>query len=278
MLFMSKNIKKYGGIILILYQFAAIIASIMNLIYDFTTGKTYVFFASYVSWFIPQYYMSVTGNRWNLLPLILFIGITLFLFIKSAKNLLPENEKFSKYPALNILWLGISQLSYMLFFCFHITGNEPPYFSFANLYSNIAFFFIYLIFIFVKYDYSKVFKNSFNITSYAQIRKYAVANSAIAIFGAIWNLWMHYFGDTSISNPKNHSILIADIVMLFIFVFINITLLCITIIFYYNTQKSNCQSMPCKYFLLKINLLQISAIILEVTIVFLDAFVIFNKL
>lgn len=154
---MSKNTSKYIGYILILYQGLAIVASIINLIYDFATGKTYLFFSSYVSWFIPQYYLSNTGNIWNLLPLLLFIGTTIILFIKSAESLMLKSEKISKYPALNILWLGISQLSYMLFFCFHMTGNNPPYISIANIYSNLAFFFIYLIFIFVRYDYSKVF-------------------------------------------------------------------------------------------------------------------------
>ena len=274
---MSENTGKHISHALILYQLIAIIASIINLIYDFIANKTYIFFMSYVSWFIPQYYLSNTGNLWNLLPLILFIGTTITLFIKSTKCLLSKNVKQLKFSALNVLWLGICQLSYMLFFCFHITGNECPYFSIANLYSNIAFFIIYMIFIIVKFDCSKIFKESFNITNYMQIKQYAFANAQFAIFGAIWNLWMHYFGDTSISNPEHHNIIAADMYMLFIFVIINIMLFCMIIIFYFDIKKSNSDNIPHKHFLLKMILLQIFAILLEVVIILLDAFVIFNQ-
>ena len=275
LLSMSENTSKHISHALILYQFIAIIASIINLIYDLITNKTYILFMGYVSWFIPQYYLSTTGNLWNLLPLILLIGATLFLFIKSAKCLLSKSVKRLKYPVLNILWLGISQLSYMLFFCFHITGNAPPYFSIANLYSNIAFFFIYIIFIIVKFDCSKIIKESLNITNYIQIKKYAFANAQIAVFGAIWNLWMHYFSDTNLSNPNKHSMIEMDI-LFSAFIIINIAILIITLIYYYDVRNSKNSTVPCKHFLLKINVLQIIAIFLEIVIILLNAFVFFK--
>lgn len=270
-----KNINKYFIHILIIYQVIAIAASTINLIYDFITNKTHILFISYVSWFIPQYYLSKTGNLWNFLPLILLIGITIFLFLKSAKCLLSENTKQLKYPLLNVLWLGISQLSYMLFFCFNITGTYPPYFSISNLYSNIAFFFIYMIFIIVKFDWSKIFKENLDVKSYEHIRKYAFANALTAIFVAILNLWMHYFSDTELSNPNNHSMIEMDILFL-AFILINTAIFIITLIYYHDVKNSGNNIVPCKHFLLKLNVIQIASFLIEIVVILLNAFVFFN--
>lgn len=275
LLLLRKQTNKYFIHILIIYQFAAIIASIINLLHDFITNKTYILFISYVSWFIPQYYLSENGNLWNLLPLVLLIGITLFLFVKSAKCLLSKNTKQLKYPLLNVLWLGISQLSYMLFFCFNISGTYIPYYSTSNLFSNIAFFFIYMIFIIVKFDYSKVFKEYLDVKNYEHIKKYAFANALIAIFVAILDLWMHYFSDTKLSNPNNHSMIEMDILFL-AFILINIAIFTITLIYYQDVRISENNIVPCNHFLLKLNIIQIASFFIELVVILLNAFVFFN--
>ncbi len=123
--------------ILIVYQGIAIISTILNVIFELVNNENCIFFNSYVAWLVPVYYLLNGGSILNIIPLILFAVITIYLFIKSSKVLITIDSGTPKSPLMNSLWIGISQLNYTMFFCFNFT--EAPYCSLTNIYSNVAF-------------------------------------------------------------------------------------------------------------------------------------------
>lgn len=263
---MRKNISKYLSRFVIIYQGMAILATTINLIFDFITCNTYAFPISYISWFVPEYYLAVGGNLWNLFPLAILIGITLFLFVKSSKILLSEDVEQYKYPTLNGCWLGINQLSYMQFFCFNLaTHGEPPYCSMANLSINMAFLIIYLINLFMKFNYNEVFVNNRTTKSYVKLKEYAWLNVKVSIFIAFWNIWMHYFSDTSISNPDHRSMIMLDIDMLVSFGLFYIIILCYVIFNFFKVKVLDSYNIPDNHPLLRLYLLQIAAMPFEMS-------------
>lgn len=102
--------------VLVVCQGIQIILSIINLIYCFITGSTYLFPTSNVAWFIPQYYISNGQGLWNAIILALFIGITVFLYVKSSRLLLSNSTKINPIVAINGTWFGLCQLMYSMFF------------------------------------------------------------------------------------------------------------------------------------------------------------------
>ena len=262
---------KYISYFLIAYQGVAIITTIVNVVFELINNCNCIFFNSYAPWFVPVYYLLNGGNIFNIIPLILFATITIFLFLKSTKALVTIDSGTPKAPLINSLWLGISLLSYMLFFCFHFT--YVPYCSLVNIYSNIIFFFAILILSLTKYDYFRQFNRNLVVRNYNQIKKYANASICIAVFGAVLNFWMHYFGDTKLTNPNNDSMIELDILMLFIFSSACIAILGLSVFYYYNIKKSI--QPPNKNFLLVTIIKQIIAIVIEIAVISINAFVIF---
>lgn len=260
--------------VLVVYQGIQIISSLMNLIYCFISGSTYLFPTSNVAWFIPQYYISNRQGLWNAVILALFIGITVFLYVKSSKYLLGDSVNPNQIVALNGIWLMLCVLSYMMFFCYHMI-DEPPYLSMLNLCLNIIFGFTYMLVILIKYNYSDEIKNNLQVTTYKQVKRYAISNCQISAFTLILDYWMHYFADMPLSNPTGHDVIEIDILLSSIFIMINIVLFIITTVFYFDVKKEGKDTPPCKHFLLKISLLQIAAIIIEVVGILLAAFVLF---
>lgn len=263
--------------VLVVYQGIQIISSLINLIYCFISGSTYLFPTSNVAWFIPQYYISNGQGLWNAVILALFIGVTVYLYVKSSKYLLGDSVKPNQIVALNGLWLMLCLLSYIMFFGFHLAGQPGgvPYFSPANWYISMVVDFAYLILILAKYNYSDEFKNNLQVTTYKQVKRYAISNCQIAAFTLILDYWMHYFSDMPLSNPTGHDVIEIDILLSSIFIMINIVLFIITTVFYFDVKKAGKDTVPCKHFLLKICLLQIAAIIIEVAGILLAAFVLF---
>lgn len=78
-----------------------------------------------------------------------------------------------------------------------------------------------------------------------------------------------------LSNPTGHDVIEIDILLSSIFIMINIVLFIITTVFYFDVKREGKDTVPCKYFLLKISLLQIAVIIVEVVGILLAAFVLF---
>ena len=263
--------------VLVVCQGIQIISSIINLIYCFITGSTYLFPTCNPSWFIPQYYLSNGQGLWNAIILALFIGVTVFLYVKSSKYLLGDSVKPNQIVALNGIWVMLCLLSYMMFFAFHLVGRsgDVPYWSPANWYISIAVYFTYMLVILIKYNYSDEFKNNLQVTTYKQVKRYAISNCQIAAFTLILDYWMHYFADMPLSNPNGHDVIEFDILLSSIFIMINIVLFIITTVFYFDVKKEGKDTPPCKHFLLKISLLQIAAIIIEVVGILLSAFVLF---
>ena len=285
---MNKAIKlicKYLIYFVIIFQTAAIVVSIVNLIYDYITGETYLALISNVSWFIPQYYISQTGNLWNLIPLLLFIGITVFLFFKSSKYLLEvkdldtrsTNEKAVKYVAMDIMWLALIEVSYIMFFCFNMAAHDyPPYLNFVNMWIYYIVAFMGMFILFAKFNINEIYQKNRSVTTYSKVKSYAVVNVHIALFVVVWNIWMHYFGDTKVSNPNSRSMFDMDMNILSC-VIMNVMLFFVTLYYYFHVKKLNSDTIPCKHFLLKINLLQIIAIAIESGVILLNAFVFFKK-
>lgn len=261
--------------VLVVYQGIQIISSIINLIYCFITGSTYLFLTCNPSWFIPQYYLSNGQGLWNAIILALFIGVTVFLYVKSSRLLLSNSTKINPIVAINGTWFGLCQLMYSMFFCFHLSPEYAPYNSLFNYGLNIFFLITYLVLILCKYNYSDEFKNNLKVTTYKQVKSNALANCSIAAFVLIFDYWMHYFSDMPLSNPTGHDMFSLDALFLFLWVPANLICAIITVVYYFRVKKAGKDTPPCKHFLLKISLLQIAAIIIEVVGILLAAFVLF---
>lgn len=267
----KEKIIKYISYFLIAYQGVAIITTIINVVLELLNNYNCIFFNSYVPWFVPVYYLLNGGNIFNIIPLILFATITVFLFLKSTKALVTIDSGSPKAPLINALWLGISLLSYMLFFCFHFA--YAPYCSLVNIYSNIIFFFAILIISLIKYDYFGQFNKNLVVRNYNQIKKYANANICIAVFGVVLNFWMHYFSDTKLTNPNNDSMIELDILMLFAFLAVNIAIMGLSVFYYYHVKKSI--EPPSRNFLTVTITKQTVAIVIEMAIILINTLVIF---
>lgn len=271
----KKKAIKIFCLVIVLYQAFQIVSSVINLIYCFISGSTYLFPTSNVAWFVPQYYISNGQGLWNAVILALFIGITVFLYVKSSRLLLSDSTKINPIVAINAAWFGLCQLMYSLFFCLHILPEHAPYYSLLNYGLNAFILIVYLVIILCKYNYSDEIKNNLKVTTYKQVKGYAVGNCLIAAFALIFDYWMHYFADMPLSNPTSHDMFSLDALLLFVWVTANLICFIITVVYYFYVKKIGKDTVPCKHFLLKISLLQIAAIIIEIVGILLAAFVLF---
>lgn len=260
----------------VVFQGVSIIVTTINLIYCFITKNTVSFLFSNVALLIPQYYISYGDGIWNIIPLLLFIAITVLLYFKSSMIILGIKNQKKFYISINGLWLIFCNVSYLIFFTFNTaTTGVPPYCSFVNIYIWIAFIFIY---IFVIYKKNSIFKNmelNMSVKTYKDVKKYTYANSFIAFFTILLAFWMHYFSDMPLSNPTDNNMIFLDYMLYPIFWLINIILFIVNIIFYYTVKKESNKALPLKYFFLKINLHQILSFVLSVISFHLIVFVLF---
>ena len=139
------NAIKIISVVSVAFQAVSILVSAANLIYCFITASTDLFIFSNVAFFIPQYYITYGLGFWNIIPLAIFISITVFLFCQSSLILLNIKNVKNYYASLNLLWLILCNASYLMFFAFNTaTLSYVSYFSFANIYIWILFIYLYI--------------------------------------------------------------------------------------------------------------------------------------
>lgn len=258
------------------YQVLSFIFTIINLIYCFISTDTTLFPFSISGFFIPQYYITYGGGLWNIIPLMILILITSLLFVKSSKEFLNPNPNSGKFIALNIFWLCFMYSYFLVFFMLHMSSNpQQPYTSILNLFISVVFIYIYIIAMFCKVKYYEIAKNNMKIKCYRQIKNNAISASAIAIFSFLLTLSMHYYSDMPLSNPKNHDLFSLDKYTIGVFIIISIILFVYNNISFFTLKKDSKEKLPCKHFLLKLNILQILSIILSLLFSCITVFVIF---
>lgn len=260
----------------VVFQGVSIIITIVNLTYCFITKNTDSFLFSNVALLIPQYYISYGDGIWNIIPLLIFIAITVFLYIKSSMIILGIKNQKRIYITINGFWLILCNISYLTFFTFNTAVvGIPPYCSFVNIYTWIAFIFVYIFVIYRKNNIVQNMSRNMSINTYYDIQKCTYANSFIAFFAIVLAFWMHYFSDMPLSNPTGKNMNFLDCMLYPIFWIINIMLFVINMVFYYSIKKKSTEPLPSEHFLLKINLYQVIPFILSVISFFLTAFVLF---
>lgn len=270
------DIKQKLYYFIICYQILSFIFTIINLIYCFISTDTTLFPFSIASFFIPQYYITYGGGLWNIIPLMILILITSLLFVKSSKEFLNPHHNNGKFIALNIFWLCFMYSYFPILFMLNMPSNpKPPYASILNLFISVVFMFIYMIAMFCKVKYYEIARNNIEIKYYRQIRNSAISASAIAVFSFLLTLSMHYYSDMALSNPKNRDLLSLDKYTIGVFIIISIILFVYNNVSFFTLKKESEEDLPCKHFLLKLNILQISSIILSLLFSCITVFVIF---
>lgn len=269
------NAIKIISVVSVAFQAVSILVSAANLIYCFITASTDLFIFSNVAFFIPQYYITYGLGFWNIIPLAIFISITVFLFYKSSLILLNIKKAKNYYAALNLLWLMLCNASYLMFFAFNTaTLSYVPYLSFANIYIWILFIYLYMFAMLKKSQFMKKIDLKNSVKTYADVKKYSYANSFIALFTVLLAFWMHYFSDMPLSNPNGTDMSFLDFMLYPVFWAINIVLFVMNILSYYNLKKAG-KTMPAKHFILKMNMYQIFSFVVSVVSFYLTAYVLF---
>ncbi len=269
------NAIKIISVVSVAFQAVSILVSAANLIYCFITASTDLFIFSNVAFFIPQYYITYGLGFWNIIPLAIFISITVFLFYKSSLILLNIKKAKNYYAALNLLWLMLCNASYLMFFAFNTaTLSYVPYLSFANIYIWILFIYLYMFAMLKKSQFMKKTDLKNSVKTYADVKKYSYANSFIALFTVLLAFWMHYFSDMPLSNPNGTDMSFLDFMLYPVFWAINIVLFVMNILSYYNLKKAG-KTMPAKHFILKMNMYQIFSFVVSVVSFYLTAYVLF---
>lgn len=124
--------------------------------------------------------------------------------------------------------------------------------------------------------YSKIFNSALIPTSYKKLKKYAYSNFFISVFTISLSLWMHYFADMPLSNPKDVDMITIDYLIYPIFIIINITLFIFSLISYSHIEKFQSNELTNKK-TVKIFALQICGILFSITSFFIINFLCFKK-
>ena len=258
------------------YQILSFIVTIINLIYCFISTDTTLFPFSIAGFFVPQYYITYGGGLWNIIPLVILIFITLLLFVKSSKEFLNQQPNHGRLIALNIFWLCFMYSYFPVCFMLNMPSYpEPPYNSILNLIISVIFTYIYMIAMFCKVKYYEIARDNIKIKYYRQIKNGAISASVIAIFSFLLTLSTHYYSDMPLSNPKNHDLLSLDKYTIGVFILISVILFVYNNVSFFTLKKEGKEKLPCKYFLLKLNVLQILSILLSLLFSCITVFVIF---
>ena len=246
--------------------------------YNFATNSFELFLLSNVAYFVPQYYILRGAGLWNIIPLCIFLFVTIVLYYSSSKYYI--KGKYNFVIPLNIFWLILCKISYLTFFSYNLSTVmiNIPFFSVANMYIWVIFIYFYIFTMIYKYndDYSKMFSSGLIPTSYKKLKKYAYSNFFISVFTVSLSLWMHYFSDMPLSNPKDVDMITIDYLLYPTFIIINITILIFSLVSYFDIKKIQSNELTNKK-TVKIFALQICGILFSITSFFIINFLCFKK-
>ena len=95
-------------------QSSIVLFTAINILYCLTSGKTTMFFGSLDFCFTPYFRYTITGSIPELLVLVLFIAITVFLSIKTLIEAIDKKGNNDiKYTLINFSWIFSSMLTSM---------------------------------------------------------------------------------------------------------------------------------------------------------------------